>query len=264
VLDDADVSLAARATWFGATLNRGQTCLAARRAFVHRSAYPVFCKALRVLAARAEPVRLALASQAEQAGRLVQEAVAEGARLLVEPTPAAGNGDAIAFQSAVVVDARPEMAICREASFAPLLAVLPFDDLEEVVRAQALCPYGLGASVFTSHPKRATALAPRLRVGMVAVNDVIAPTAHPATPFGGRGDSGWGVTQGAEGLLEMTVPQVVSVRGGRWRPHYDLTEGKGAGQGEMLRGLLESAHSSTFGQRLSGWWRLLRSLWRGK
>lgn len=102
-------------------------------------------------------------------------------------------------------------------------------------------------------------LASELRAGMVAVNDVIVSTAHPATPFGGHGDSGWGVTQGAEGLLEMTVPQVVSVRGGHFRPHYDLAMGQGAErQAEMLRGLLERAHAATLGQRLRGWWHLLR------
>src|SRR5262249_34309803 len=113
-------------------------------------------------------------------------------------------------------------------------------------------------------PARAEYLAARLRAGSVTVNDVIAPTAHPATPFGGRGDSGWGVTQGAEGLLEMTAAQVVSVRGGRFRPHYDLAAGAGAAkQGEWLRGLLERAHAPTLGQRWRGWRRLLRALWRG-
>ena len=67
-------------------------------------------------------------------------------------------------------------------------------------------------------------IAGELESGAVTVNDVIVQTAHPATPFGGRGASGWGVTQGPEGLLEMTVPQVVSVRGGSFRPHYDLDD----------------------------------------
>src|SRR5262249_11009901 len=53
VLEDAAVSLAARAAWFGATLNRGQTCLAVRRAFVQRPVYTAFAEALRELAARA-------------------------------------------------------------------------------------------------------------------------------------------------------------------------------------------------------------------
>ena len=53
---------------------------------------------------------------------------------------------------------------------------------------------------------------------MVSINDAVVPTAHPATPFGGAGFSGWGSTQGPEGLLGMTVPQVVSVRNGKSDP----------------------------------------------
>jgi aldehyde dehydrogenase (NAD+) len=98
---------------------------------------------------------------------------------------------------------------------------------------------------------------------MVAVNDVIVPTAHPATPFGGVGNSGWGVTQGAEGLLEMTVPQVVSVRGGSFRPHYDMSAGSGVSRGEMVRALLAFGHGATLRQRVGGAWRLVKALWRG-
>jgi acyl-CoA reductase-like NAD-dependent aldehyde dehydrogenase len=259
VLDDADVSLAARAAWFGATLNRGQTCIAARRAFVDRSIYPAFCEELRKLVSTGAPARLASASQVRRAERLVQEALAEGGRLLGEASLSGDDADRV--MPRVVLDARPEMALCREASFAPVLAVLPCDGVEEALRMEAHCPFALGASVFTRSPQRAEALAARLRAGMITVNDVIVPTAHPATPFGGRGDSGWGVTQGAEGLLEMTVPQVVSVRTDRFRPHFDLAEGKGvAQQGELFRGLLESAHAPTLGQRLRGWRRLLEAL----
>jgi acyl-CoA reductase-like NAD-dependent aldehyde dehydrogenase len=262
VLEDADVNLAAKAAWFGATINRGQTCIAARRAFVHRSVYPAFSDRLREPAAAAAPVRLALASQAEQAGRLVREAVAGGGRLLA---PATGrNGDPALFSPSVVLDAPPDAALCREASFAPVLAVLPFDRVEDALDLHGRCPYGLGASVFTRDPRRAEALAALLRVGMVTVNDVVVPTAHPATPFGGVGDSGWGVTQGAEGLLEMTAPQTVSVRGGSFRPHYDLAAGKSAEkQGELLRAVLESAHAPTAGRRWRGWRRLIAALWRG-
>jgi acyl-CoA reductase-like NAD-dependent aldehyde dehydrogenase len=262
VLDDADVSLAARAAWFGATLNRGQTCIAVRRAFVQRPLYETFCTALGELARGAPPLSLALPAQVEQADRLVQEAVADGARLL-GPGPTGNGESAPVCRSAVVVDARPEMALCREASFAPLLAVLPFDSLDDALRMEEQCPFALGASVFTADTTRAADLAGRLRAGLVTVNDVIVASGHPATPFGGRGASGWGVTQGADGLREMTASQVVSVRGGKFRPHYDLAAGKSAAaQADLLRGLLESAHSPTLVARLRGWWRLMRAGWK--
>jgi aldehyde dehydrogenase (NAD+) len=258
VLADADVSLAARAAWFGATLNRGQTCIAVRRALVQRPVYPAFCAALRELAVTAPPLPLALPSQGRQAERLVREALAEGGRLLVEPGE--GADTAGACRPAVVVDANPRMALCREAAFAPVMAVLPFDTPEEALSMDAHCPFGLGSSVFTRNPEAARQLAARLRTGAVTVNDVIAPLSHPATPFGGRGESGWGTTRGAEGLLEMTVAQVVSVKGGGFRLHYELAAGgQAAAQEGLLRGLLESSHAPTWGRRLRGWWRLIRA-----
>jgi aldehyde dehydrogenase (NAD+) len=154
------------------------------------------------------------------------------------------------------------MGLCRDALFAPVVAVLPYDNVEDAVRMDAQCPYGLGASIFTRSPARATELAARLRTGTVAVNDVIVPTAHPGTPFGGRGLSGWGVTQGPEGLLEMTVPQVVSVRGGTFRPHYEMAAGGAGPQGDLLWGSLDIGHGLTLSQRCRGFFRLLRGLFR--
>jgi aldehyde dehydrogenase (NAD+) len=164
-------------------------------------------------------MRLALPAQVKQAEHLVGAALAAGARLLGPPRQQGDNGDQRAYPSTIVFDACPEMALCQEASFAPLLAVLPFRTLEEALRMNARCPYALGASIFTSSAAHGVRLASHLRAGMVAINDVLFPTTHPATPFGGRGASGWGVTQGAEGLWDMTVPQVVSVRGGKLRPN---------------------------------------------
>lgn len=260
VLEDADVNLAARAAWFGATINHGQTCIAVRRAFVHWSIYPEFLDALRPLAANAPSLSQALPSQVEQAERLVQEALEEGGRLLASSVPTEGNQ----CVPKVVIDARHEMALCREATFAPVMAVLRFDSVDDAVTMDRHCRYGLGASIFTRRPDQAAALASRLRTGMVTVNDVIAPTAHPATPFGGVGKSGWGVTQGADGLLEMTTPQVVSVRGGSFRPHYDLGAGSTVGHSDMLRGLLAIGHGTTFRERVNGMWLLTRALWRGQ
>jgi acyl-CoA reductase-like NAD-dependent aldehyde dehydrogenase len=260
VLADADVPLAARAAWFGATMNRGQTCLAVRRAFVQREVYEAFVEALTPLAANAPALPQALAAQVEHAERLVREAVAEGGRLLKVNAQATSKAACVPM---IIVDARPEMALCREATFAPVMAVLPFDDIEDVLAMNRQCPYGLGASIFTRSRKLATALSARLRTGMVAVNDVIVPTAHPATPFGGVGHSGWGVTQGAEGLLEMTVPQVVSIRGGNFRPHYDMSAGSGVSRGEMVSALLAFGHGAKLRNRLGGAWRLIRSLLRG-
>jgi acyl-CoA reductase-like NAD-dependent aldehyde dehydrogenase len=260
VMADADVRLAARAAWFGMTVNRGQTCIAVRRAFVHRSRHAEFLDTLRPLVEKSSPMPLTLPSQGRQVDHFVEDALARGGKLLVD-RPA---GREAGCHPTVLIDATPEMAACREAAFAPVMAVLPFDDWEQAVAMERECPYALAASIFTADTVTARFLANELRAGAVTINDVVVPTAHPATPFGGTGQSGWGVTQGAEGLLEMTVPQVVSVKGGAFRPHYDMGDPqKLQGQGELLRGFLEAGHAPGFGQRLRGWWRVVRAAMRG-
>jgi acyl-CoA reductase-like NAD-dependent aldehyde dehydrogenase len=260
VLPDADIALAARAAWFGATATRGQTCIAVRRVFVQRAIYQPFLTALEKQAGNAGPLPQALPAQVELAERLVKEAVADGGRLL---TPKPPTVHATACSPMIVVDARPEMSLCREATFAPVMAVLSFDTLDEVVQMNRVCPYGLGASIFTQQTKQAAEWTARLQTGMVTINDVIAPTANPAVPFGGVGRSGWGVTQGPEGLLEMTVPQVVSIRGGRYRPHYDMAAGSSISHGALVRGILRFCHAETLGQRLKGMWQVIRAAWKG-
>jgi acyl-CoA reductase-like NAD-dependent aldehyde dehydrogenase len=260
VLEDADVPLAARAAWFGANANKGQTCIAVRRAFVHRSVYPAFSEALAAMVGQGGPVQLEMASQEAQVESLLHDAASEGGRVLRGPELANVPG----LRPAVVLDATPAMAVCREAAFAPVMAVLPYGTIGEALAMEAECPYALGASIFTRDTSAAARLAARLRAGAVTVNDVIVPTAHPATPFGGRGASGWGVTQGAEGLLEMTVPQVVSVRGGTFRPHYDTTPEQQLFSERLLRATLDLSHGETLGARIGGAWRLLKALLGGK
>jgi aldehyde dehydrogenase (NAD+) len=208
-------------------------------------------------------MRLALPAQVQQAEHLVGAALTEGARLLATPRQLGDNSDPRAYPPTIVFDARPEMALCQEASFAPLLAVLPFRTLEEALRMDAQCPYALGASIFTRSPTRGVQLANQLRAGMVAINDVLFPTTHPATPFGGRRASGWGVTQGVEGLWDLTVPQVVSVRGGKLRPHYGAAFGKPPRSAEGFRGLLAWNHGATLRERLSGLGWFLRAATHG-
>src|SRR5262245_5202659 len=254
VLAGADIEMAAKAAWFGATLNRGQTCIAVRRAFVQRSLYPEFVKAIQAKLDSSGPMTLVTPGQVEQADRLVADAQAKGGRVLFAP------GDLrhpTVCVPRVIADATPEMALCREDCFAPLLAVMPFDTNGDALCMDAACRYGLGSSIFTGAPATAAQLATEMRTGSVSINDAVAPTAHPATPFGGRGFSGWGVTQGPDGLLAMTVPQVVSVRGGTFRPHYEPTGGPNGPLHRMLLGLLTWRHAPRLGQRVRGFWRMV-------
>ncbi|MCK6454879.1 MAG: aldehyde dehydrogenase family protein, partial [Alphaproteobacteria bacterium] len=174
----------------------------------------------------------------ERAARLVEAAIAGGARPVLPwraPAP-----DEERFPPAVLADAAAGMALLDEDVFVPVLALVPVATTDEALALNARCPYALGASVF-GPADAATALARRIRAGAVTVNDLIAPTADPRLPFGGFGRSGFGRTRGGEGLVEMTAAKVVTLRHGRFRPHYD---GVGAEEASLLRAFVAVVHEA--------------------
>ena len=209
VLPGADLALVAEALAYGLRLNGGATCIAPRRVFVMAGQAAALETALRPLLAAIPPAPVPPAVLRRLAALLV-EAAATGARVLGEA--------AASCPPIVIADAGPGLRLLREDVFAPVLALVPVADAAAAVAAAAACPYALGAVIFGPEPA-ARALAPRVAAGAVVINDLIVPTADPRLPFGGRHRSGFGLTRGAEGLLEMTVVKVVAVRRGRFRPH---------------------------------------------
>ena len=233
VLPRAQSDFVARALAFGLRFNGSATCIAPRRVFVTRDKASALERALTERIASLPQIPVPLPVRAKLA-RLVDDALAKGARL-IGPNPSTENPTLSPF---VVANAQPHMALLGEDVFAPILALVTVADMEEALRLAAHCPYALGASIFGPEPE-ARALANRVDAGAVTINDVIAPTADPRLPFGGRHRSGWGVTRGAEGLLEMTQVKTISVSAGRFRPHHDpFAEGDEA----LLLAWLRSAH----------------------
>ena len=114
--------------------------------------------------------------------------------------------------------------------------------------------FGLGASIFSADGAAAHELARQWPSGFVTINDLIVPTADPRLPFGGLRSSGFGITRGAEGLLEMTSAHVIAVRRGRWLPHLQPAQ---SGDEELFAAYIKLAHQQGT-SRLAG----LRELWR--
>jgi acyl-CoA reductase-like NAD-dependent aldehyde dehydrogenase len=240
VLPGADLDLVASCLAYGLRLNGGATCIAPRRVFVmHGDAAALEAKLL----ARLPAIPLAAVPPAtvERLSGLVDQALADGARLT------SGGGG----RPTVVADARPGMALLQHDVFAPWLALVPMADPEAALVVAADCPYALGASVF-GPPAAAQSMARRVFAGSVCVNDLIVPTADPRLPFGGRGRSGFGVTRGAEGLLDMTVAKTISERRTRFQPHLAVPTENDAAQFAGMTALLHG-----------GWrtrWRAVRDM----
>ena len=250
VLPQADLKRAAKSIAFALKMNGGATCISPRRIFVTAENKAALCDLLaeELIGARPTPLRPQILAQATE---LIAEAVASGARLLTIHDPAHGES----FQPTVLVDVLPTMQVAQADVFAPLAAVIEVDDMTEAVRIDVNCPYHLGASVFGPEP-HASHWAEQIQAGCVTLNDTLVPTADPRVSFGGRGHSGWGVTRGPEGLLEMTRLKVICERRGRWMPHFDR---KIAGNQSVLKHLLKFFHARTLSERLRSGFAFIRS-----
>jgi acyl-CoA reductase-like NAD-dependent aldehyde dehydrogenase len=110
-----------------------------------------------------------------------------------------------------VVDNPPETSrIVQEEQFGPIVPIIAYDDVDDVVERANNSPYGLGGSVWGRDTRAAVAVANRLETGMVWVNEI--HTQGVDIPFGGQKQSGLGTEHGSEGRLLFTNPKTVLIR----------------------------------------------------
>ncbi|MEW2357167.1 aldehyde dehydrogenase family protein [Spirillospora sp. NPDC029432] len=210
---EADLDAAVEALMVAKFRNNGASCIAANNVFVHRSRYESFVErfAERVAALRVGDPRdpatglgpVIDAGQRDRLAALTAAAEARGARVWNGPqVPAEGF-----YVRPAVVECLDDDPLWSDEIFGPVAAVRPFDDEDALVEEVNGWGYGLGGYV-CDVPERARALAARLRIGIVGVNNG-APN-NPRVPFGGFGASGQGREGGMAGLLEFTTYQTVS------------------------------------------------------
>ncbi|MEM8856455.1 MAG: aldehyde dehydrogenase family protein, partial [Pseudomonadota bacterium] len=113
------------------------------------------------------------------------------------------------YAPTVLDGVRPDMAIASEEVFGPVLAVMPFDDEEEVVALANANPYGLAGAVWTADVARAHRVAASVRAGTFWINSY--KTIGVMAPFGGFGQSGYGRSSGLDALHTYTAPKAVWV-----------------------------------------------------
>ncbi len=231
---DADLDLVVKSLTFGLTLNDGATCMAPKRVFVHRS----IATELEGRLARAFPatgtIQLSPAAS-NQLRPLLDEAISHGAHFISGCCANDGSVQAPVILAGVLPSAR----VLREDVFAPVLSLVTVSDDADAVRRANDCSSALGASIVTRDESAARSLASSIDAGVVSINDLIVPTADARLPFGGRHRSGFGVTRGAEGLLELTVSKVVTISRAKFRPALEPPHPKDEA---MFQSYLELTH----------------------
>lgn len=218
VLRDANLKHAAQVAIEGAFNNCGQMCIAYERLYVESAIYEPFIEelvrqmqALRLGSRRdyhADVGSLNSAEQLETTERYVNDAVAKGARVLFGGRRRPDLGPCF-YEPTVLTDVTPEMAVHREETFGPVLAVYRVDSAEEAVRQVNDSRYGLYAAVATRNRRLGERIAAQLDAGTVVINDSYMGWAAVDAPLGGFKQSGVGRRHGPEGIRRFTEPQTI-------------------------------------------------------
>ncbi|MGW3078037.1 succinic semialdehyde dehydrogenase [Kitasatospora sp. NPDC001132] len=222
VLADADLDAAAAGAVRACFSSAGQLCISIERLLVHRSVADEFLerfaartRALRLgggLAYGADMGSLVSARQLETTTRHVDEAVKAGATVVAGGRARPDLGPFF-FEPTILDGVTPDMAVCAEETFGPVVSLYRFDTDEEAVAAANSTPYGLNSSVWTRDLRRGRTVAARLRTGTVNVNEAYAAAyGSVGSPMGGMGDSGLGRRHGAEGILRFTEAQTIATQ----------------------------------------------------
>jgi phenylacetaldehyde dehydrogenase len=206
VFSDADVDAAIAGAAQGIFFNQGEVCSAGSRLYVQEDQFDRVveglsdaAKAIRVghgLDPDTEMGPLVSQEQFDRVTRYLSIGEQEGNRATVGGS--AIDGDGWFVQPTVLVDARPDHTIVREEIFGPVIAAMPFSDIDDLARQANDSHYGLAAGVWTRDISKAHKLAKRIKAGTVHVNAYHVFSAE--LPFGGYKQSGWGREMGEEVL----------------------------------------------------------------
>ena len=225
VLEGAPLERAANVATYYGMLNGGQSCVSIERVYVQAQIHDEFVAKLtrKVGALRVgqpggpgavDVGAITSARQLEIIEAHVADAVAKGASVAVGGRRLPGPGRF--YEPTVLVGVDHTMRCMTEETFGPTLPVMAVADADEAVALVNDSRMGLGAAVFAGHARRGEALARRLEVGAVCVNDAAVNYFALEAPMGGLKESGIGVRHGPSGIRKYCSERTIVLSPRRW------------------------------------------------
>lgn len=217
VLDDIDIDSVAEKIFSSAFLNMGQTCAALKRLYVHEKIFDKLTNKL-VEIANAQVIGDGLDSsttfgpvqnkmQYHKVKMLIDDAVAQGGQVITIRKQFKESGYFIA--PTLVTDVQEGIALVDEEQFGPVLPIVKFSDIDDVIKRANNSQFGLGGSVWSKDIAKAEYIANQLECGTVWINSH--SDLSPAAVFGGWKLSGLGYSFGLDGLLLFTHKQAIHI-----------------------------------------------------
>jgi len=215
VMEDAALGPAVDTLIDAAMYNTGQCCCGIERIYVHKSLYDAFVdKAVEIVSSYrlGNPLDpdttlgpMAHARFAAEVRAQTEEAVAAGARPLIDPGRFPEDDGGAYLMPQILVDVTHDMRVMRDESFGPVVGIMPVDNDDEAVALMNDCQFGLTASLWTGDSARAAALGARIETGTVFMNR--ADYLDPALCWTGCKDTGRGGALSVIGYQNLTRPK---------------------------------------------------------
>lgn len=213
--DAPDIEKAAELCVTRGYVNAGQACISVQRVYVHRDILDRFMdKAVHVAQSlkvgnpedpETDIGPMISEKEAARAEQWIQEAVEAGARVVV-----GGKRSGAVLDPTILTDVTPEMKVVCQEVFAPVISIIPFDDIDDAFRQANDSRFGLQVGLFTSDITLAMRAAHSLEFGGVIINDVSTWRAD-VMPYGGIKDSGIGKEGPHHAVQEMTDEKIVVI-----------------------------------------------------
>jgi acyl-CoA reductase-like NAD-dependent aldehyde dehydrogenase len=241
VLEDVEPKVVAPKIFSAAMLNAGQICVGIKRLYVHESIYDVVCDELGSLA-RGTVVGDGL-EQGTEMGPIQNSMQFEKVKEFLKDARqngkiVAGGGvlerDGYFVQPTIVRDISDSARLVREEQFGPVLPVLSYSDIDEVIARANDTEFGLGGSVWSSDLDRAFGVATRINAGTVWVNKHF--DLAPDIPYAGAKQSGIGTEFGQEGLEEFTQATIINMANQKFDDLLTAHAGTVPGAAKLLVG----------------------------
>ncbi len=220
VHEDANIDYAVDRIVMGGYTNAGQNCISVQRVLLHR---PIYDATVEKLVAKIGAIRfgdprdpsvevgpMIDRGAAEDAYKKVQEAVAQGAKILV-----GGKCEGTLFEPTAVAETRPDMRVSREELFAPVITIASYSDFDEAIAMANDTDFGLQSGLFTQNVNRIMRASEEIQVGGLQVNDA-STFRVDQMPYGGVKDSGIGREGLKYAIEEMTEEKLVCFN--FWKP----------------------------------------------